>query len=143
MQILAASTDDLLVVSALVQDGIARVGDLRREASARRFTLALNRFRWELVQQGKQPSRVRSGLMIEGVSAVRTKNLSRGKPDAVIDILSLEFSPDEAHPPAGCLRIILAGDGVIELDVECIDVTLADVSKTWGTRRLPDHETDG
>ncbi len=142
MQLLAASADDLLVVSALVQDGIARIRDLQREAAARRFTIGLNRFRWEVVSEGKQPARVRSGLMIEGVNAVRTQNLNRGNPDAVVDILSLEFTPDEDNPPAGTLRVFLAGGGLIELDVECIDVTLADVSKTWGTRRVPDHEID-
>ncbi len=143
MQIMAASADDLLVLSALVQDGIARIADLHREASARRFTVAMNRFRWELVQQGKQPARVRSGLMIEGVSAVRTQKLNRGNPDAVVDILSLGFTADEDNPPAGCLHIMLAGGGQIDLDVECIDITLADVSKTWGSRRVPDHDQDG
>ncbi len=142
MQLMATSADDLQVVSALTQDGVARIRDLHRDATSRRFTLGFNRFRWELVSQGKQPSRVRTGLMVEGVSAVRTQSLSRANPDAVIDILSLEFTPDDANPPAGILRILLAGGGQIELDVECIDVTLADVSKTWRTRHQPDHESD-
>jgi hypothetical protein len=142
MKIMAASEDDLLVVSALIQDSVAKVGDLHREAGARRFTIGLNRFRWEMVNKGKQPARVRSGLMIEGVSAVRTQNLNRGNSDAVIDILSIAFVPDEDNPPAGCLHIVLAGGGLIALTVECVDVTLADISKTWGTRHVPDHESD-
>ncbi len=142
MKIMAASEDDLLVLSALVQDGVARMQDLYREASSRRFTIGLNRFRWELVNVGEQPSRVRAGLMIEGVEAVRTQNLNRENPDAVIDILSLDFIPDKKNPPAGCLRVLLAGGGMIEMDVECIDVTLADVSQSWKTRHLPDHEHD-
>ncbi len=143
MQLMAASADDLQVVSALVQDGVARIRDLQRDVAARRFTLGLNRFRWEMVSEGKQPSRVRTGLMIEGVSAVRTQQLSRANPDAVIDVLSLSFTPDEKNPPAGVLCIVLAGGGQIELNVECIDVTLADVSKTWRTRHQPDHGHDG
>lgn len=142
MRLLAANPDDLLVIAALVQDGVSRIKDLQREASARRFTIGMNRFRWELVQQGKPPARVRAGLMIESVSAVRTTNLSRANPEAVIDILSFSFTADEANPPAGTMRILLAGGGEMELDVECIDVTLADVSETWRTQRLPDHEND-
>ena len=132
-----------MVVSALVQDGVCRIRDLHRESVARRFTLGLNRFRWEMVPRGKQPLRIRSGLMIEGVNAVRTHNLKRSNPDAVIDILALDFAADDSNPPAGTLRIMLAGGGEIALDVECLDVTLADVSKPWRARRQPDHESDG
>ena len=143
MRLMATNADDLLVVAALVQDGLCRIKDMQREASARRFTIAINRFRWELVQQGLQPARVRSGLMIEGVSAVRSQNLDQGNKDAVVDILSLDFTPDEDNLPAGVLRIVLAGGGEIALDVECIDVTLADIGGTWHTRRKPDHDSDG
>ncbi len=142
MHLMAAGPEDLQVISALVQDGVARIKDLQRESGARRFTLGLNRFRWELVQQGKAPARVRAGLMIDGVSAVRTHKISRANPEAVIDILSFSFIADAANPPAGVLQILLAGGGEIELDVECIDVTLADVSQTWRTRRLPNHDDD-
>ncbi len=143
MQLIAASKDDLVVMSALVQDSVCRIRDLHREAAARRFTLGLNRFRWEMVPQDKQPLRIRSGLMIEGVEAIRTHNLERANPDAVIDILALEFDPDSENPPAGTLHIVLAGGGGIALDVECLDITLADVSKPWRARRQPDHESDG
>jgi len=143
MQLIAASKDDLVVMSALVQDGVCRIRDLHREAGARRFTLGLNRFRWELVPQDEQPLRIRSGLMIEGVNAVRTQNLERANPDAVVDILALTFEPDQDNLPAGTVRIVLAGGGEIAMDVECLDITLADVSNPWRARRQPDHESDG
>ena len=42
--------DDVKVVSAALQDAIAKVGDISYEPAARRLTIALNRFRWESPQ---------------------------------------------------------------------------------------------
>jgi len=47
LQLLAEDQDDLAVISAALQDAIAKVGDISYEAKARRLTIALNRFRWE------------------------------------------------------------------------------------------------
>jgi len=46
LRLLAQDADDLAVISAALQDAVARIGDIRFEASARRLTVALNRFRW-------------------------------------------------------------------------------------------------
>jgi hypothetical protein len=35
------------VISAALQDAVAKIGDIRWDASARTLTLACNRFRWE------------------------------------------------------------------------------------------------
>ena len=43
--------DDVKVVSAALQDAIAKVGDISYEPAARRLTIALNRFRWESPQR--------------------------------------------------------------------------------------------
>ena len=37
---------------------------------------------------------------------------------------------------------VLAGDGEIALDVECLDVTLADVTRPYLARGLPSHPDD-
>ena len=38
------------------------------------------------------------------------------------------------------LPIVLAGGGEIELRVECLDGTLADIGAPWRTPRRPHHE---
>ena len=66
LRLLAEDADDLSVISAALQDAVARIGDIAYEKASRRLTLAFNRYRWE---QGGE--RVRCGLQLGSVLAVR------------------------------------------------------------------------
>lgn len=134
LRLLAEDADDLAVVSAALQDAVAKVGDIAYEAKARRLTIAFNRFRWEAGER----QRVRSGLQIGGVLNVKTRKLRRERRDAVVEILALTFEPGEA--PGGVLNLSFAGGGDLRAEVECIDAVLADVSQPWPTPRTPAHE---
>jgi hypothetical protein len=70
---------------------------------------------------------------------VKSRKVRLDAPDALASILSLSFIPAE-EPPGGVVRIFLAGDGEILLDVECLDVVLVDLGEAWPTPRRPDHE---
>ena len=69
LQLLAEDPDDLAVISAALQDAVAKVGDISYEARSRRLTIAFNRFRWEAGLR----QRVRSALQIGGVMAVQAR----------------------------------------------------------------------
>ena len=103
----------------------------------RRFTLALNRYLWE-VPGGLLGNRVRAGLQFGSVLAVKSRNLRRDPPDAVIELLAVRFEPGEA--PGGRVRLAFAGGGDLELTVECVDAALADISAPWPTPSTPAHE---
>ena len=47
LRLLAQDADDLAVISAAMQDAVAKVGDISYEAKARLLTLAFNRYCWE------------------------------------------------------------------------------------------------
>lgn len=136
LRLLAQDADDLAVISAALQDAVARIGDIRFEASARRLTVALNRFRWEAGGQARE--RVRSGLQLAGVQAVKSRNLRREAKKAVVELLALTFEPGEA--PGGAVVFTFAGGGDLRVEVECIEAVLADVSTPWPTPRAPTHE---
>lgn len=138
LRLLAADADDLQVMSAALQDAVAKVADLSFEAAARRFTLLANRFRWE---KGRgAPERVRAALQFGHVDAVRSKGVALGDPEAVVALLALVFERSAApEDPSGVIRLHLAGGGEIVLDVECIDAVLSDVSEPWAARRAPRH----
>ncbi len=140
MRLMATSKEDLKIIAALVQDSIARIGDMHHESARRRFTVRLNRFRWEEVDKGRRPTRIMCGLMIEDVSAVRTRHIAQDKPDAFVDLLSVDFLADADAPPGGVMQLVFAGGGTLALDVGCIDITLADIGAAWPARRTPDHE---
>ena len=137
LRLLAEDEDDLAVISAALQDAIAKVGDIEWDAKARRFTLALNRYLWE-TPAGLLGNRVRAGLQFGSVLAVKSRNLRRDPPDAVIELLAVRFEPGEA--PGGAIRLAFAGGGDLELTVECVDAALADVSAPWPTSSTPAHE---
>jgi hypothetical protein len=137
LRLLAQDEEDLAVISAALQDAVAKVGDFEWDARGRRFTLALNRYRWEApsVLLG---GRVRSGLQFGSVLAVKSRNLRRDAPDAVVELLAVSFEPGE--PPGGQIRLAFAGGGDVVLTVECVDAALADVSQPWPTPSTPTHQ---
>jgi len=137
LKLLAEDEDDLAVISAALQDAVAKVGDIEWDPKGRRFTLALNRYLWE-TPAGLLGARVRAGLQFASVLAVKSRNLRRDPPEAVVELLALSFEP--ADPPGGAIRLAFAGGGDLELTVECVDVALADVSSPWPTPSTPAHE---
>lgn len=134
LRLLAQDADDLAVISAAMQDAVARVGDIVFEPKSRRLTIACNRFRWE----AGGGARVRSGLQLGGVLKVETRKIRRDAPDAVLEILAMTFEPGDA--PGGLVTLSFAGGGDLRASVECIEAILADVSQPWPTPRTPAHK---
>ena len=137
LRLLAHDAEDLSVLSAALQDAIAKIGDIRWDAQARTLTIACNRFRWEAAK-GKQGERVRSALQFGDVAGVQARNLRRDAKGAVVSLMSVGFEPAE-EAPAGVVVLTFAGGGDMRVAVDCLDVALADVSDPWATPRTPGH----
>lgn len=143
LRLTAADGEDLAVISALAQDAVFPVTEMRWQPALRRFALLLNRFRWEDqagVTGGHPPERVQAVLLVEDVRHVSTTGFDRRDPDLVLSLLSLEFEP--GADGAGRLLLWLAGDGGIALDVECVNVSLRDVSRPYRapSGAIPRHD---
>lgn len=141
LRLAAIDEEDLAVVSAHVQDAVLKVGDLVYLPKERRFALAMNRFSWERAEGGgwrKEYERRRAALTFDRVNAVRTSNIDRSRTDAVLELLAVSFTPADA--PAGRLTLVFAGGAAVELEVEVIEVRLADLGAAWGTRAKPRHD---
>ena len=134
LQLLAEDQDDLAVISAALQDAVAKVGDIVFEAKARRLTIAFNRFRWEAGAR----QRVRSALQLGGVLSVQARKIRRDRRDGVLELLTIGFEPQEA--PGGLLTLSFAGGGDLRVRIECVDAVLADISQPWPTPREPAHD---
>ncbi|MFC7706374.1 DUF2948 family protein [Plastorhodobacter daqingensis] len=139
----ALDPEDLPVLSALVQDAVFPVTEMTWQKSRRRFAILLNRFRWEdraaAEQRGRAYERVQAVLCVDDVLRVATQGVDPADRDTVLSLLSVGFEPG----PDGTGRILLtlAGDGAIALDVECLDLTLRDVTRPYlaPSRRAPAH----
>lgn len=132
----ARDAEDLEVLSAKLQDAVARVGDFVYLKKQHRFVALFNRFMWET---GKQNVRVRSGLHFDCVLRVRCRNMRQGTDDAVVELLAIRFCPSPESPPAGTVELLFAGDGSIVLEVECLEAALTDSPEMWAARARPRH----
>jgi hypothetical protein len=140
--ILAAQDgEDLQVISARLQDAVAKLGDLRYLPKSRRFAAVFNRFKWESGKRGNL--RIQSGLHFDNVLSVKSKNIKLGASEAVVELLAVRFAPKADGDCAGKVELVFAGGGEIVLEVECLDAGLADVSGEWAARGRPSHDEDG
>lgn len=142
----AETSDDLVVISSLVQDAVAQTSDMSWLAKKRRFALLLNRFRWEDAEAAQRTSRpferVQSMLTIESVLTAKGQGVDPTDKNIALDLLSISIEPGEDG--AGVISLIFAGDGEIKLDVECLDVGLQDMSRPYEARaqQVPSHPED-
>lgn len=128
----AMDPDDLAVLSALAQDAVFPVTEMRWLPRERRFALLVNRFRWEDEGANKgrhAPERVQSVLAVENVQRVSSQGVDRGDADLILSLLSVTFEP--AEEGAGAVLLTLAGDGAIRLEVEALEARLKDVTRPY------------
>ncbi|HRP79040.1 MAG TPA: DUF2948 family protein [Aquamicrobium sp.] len=140
LKLVALDEQDLSVVSAHVQDAVAKVGDLSFQKGERRFVAVVNRFVWEN-RPGflrRNDERRRSALHFEAVRAVSSTGIDRDRPDDVLSLLAIRFVPG-AEAPAGTLELVFSGDAAIRLDVDYIEARLADLGAAWEAAARPRH----
>lgn len=143
LNLVARDADDLKVISALVQDAVLLVTEMRWQKGKRRFVVLLNRFRWEdraAAEAARRPyERVRSLLVVEDVQAVRVQGIDRRDPDTVLSLLALDWQA--GADGTGRLVLTLAGDGAVAVEAEAMEVTLHDVTRPYAapSGKVPDH----
>lgn len=140
LRLMAGDAEDLGVVSACLQDAVAKLGDFAYLPDERRFAFVANRFLWECVgdRSGGVFARVRAGAHFDDVVAAQFQNLRTDAKDAVVELLSMRFEPGEDG--SGVVMLDFAGGGAVRLEVESINAYLSDMSEPWRTRARPDHK---
>jgi hypothetical protein len=139
----ALTGDDLTVLSALAQDAVFPIIEMKWDRPSRRLVCLINRFRWEdapaAQAHNRRPERVQSLLVINSVTAIASQGIDRSDVDVILSLLSVTF--DGADDGAGHVTLTLAGDGAIRASVEALDVTLRDVTRpyTAPSGKVPHH----
>ncbi|WP_108814574.1 DUF2948 family protein [Loktanella sp. Alg231-35] len=143
LRLKALDTEDLQVLAALVQDAVFPVAEMTWDRRARRFAILLNRFRWEDADKARlrkrDYERVQAVLAIEDVVKVQTQGVDKSDADMVFSLLSIAFVPGEDG--TGQVELTLAGDGVIGVEVEALEVLLRDVTRPYvaPAKKAPSH----
>ena len=141
LKLIARTEDDLRVVSAHLQDAIVNTSDIANLEKNKIFLMQLNRFMWEDVEKGvfRKNKRIRTVLKFDNVLKVFSKNINQKKKENFLDFLAIETikMPDNNYE----MKIIFAGDAVIRVISEVIEVTLDDQGEAWDTKNKPKHKS--
>ena len=140
LKLIAKTEDDLKVVSAHLQDAIANISDMANLRKNKIFLMQMNRFMWEDVEKGvfRKNKRIRTVLKFENVIKVNSRNINQTKNDKFLDFLTIETNqmPDNNYE----MKIVFAGDSIIKIISEVIEVTLDDQGEAWETKNMPKHK---
>ena len=139
LKLIAKTEEDLRVVSAHLQDSIASISDIANLKKNKIFLMQLNRFMWEDVEKGvfRKNKRIRTILKFENVLNVFSSKINQLKKDKFLDFLAIEtkITPDNNYE----MKLIFAGDSIIKIISEVIEVTLDDQGEAWDTKNKPKH----
>ena len=140
LKLIARTVEDLRVVSAHLQDAIVNINDIANLKKNKILLLQLNRFMWEDVEKGvfRKNKRIRTILKFENVIKVKSINIDLAEKDKFLDFLTIETNQmtDNNYE----MKILFAGDSIIKVISEVIEVTLDDQGEAWDTKNKPKHK---
>jgi hypothetical protein len=126
LRLIALDADDLLVISAHVQDARVRASDIVWRQDEKRLVVGLDRLDWgQTLSGGTTPRRMIAALRFDRVLACKSRNIDMDRPQAVLELVGIEFHPTEA--PGGSALLLFSHGGALRLDVECLECELTDL----------------
>jgi hypothetical protein len=141
LKLVALDDDDIAVVSAHLQDAVVKAADIRWRPAEKRLIVGLNRFDWEAANGALPEFRRRlAALRFERVTACKCRNCAAAEKNQVFNLLAVSFEPSDL--PAGVVTLTFSGGATLRLEVECLEVELADLGPSWTTESCPMHSVD-
>jgi len=126
LKLIALDADDLAVISAHVQDARVKPADIVWRQDEKRLVVGMFRLDWEqTLSGGTEPRRLIAALRFDRVLACKSRNIDLGEPEAVLELVGIEFYPMDA--PGGSALLLFAHGGALRLDVECLECELTDL----------------
>lgn len=140
LRVRAEDPEDLVVVSAYLQDAVVPVSEIAFEKVDSRFAMVVGRFRWERMPQdltipedGASFERVHCGVRFENVTAVKTRGIDRGDRGRMLNLLQIAAGE-------GFVDLIFANDATVRLDVTALSCHVEDLGEPWPTVFRPSHD---
>ena len=139
LKLAATDEEDIVVLSALLQDAVVPASEIIYLVPQSRFALVAHRFRWEDAGEKKVAGaiyeRIRCGISFDRVTGVRRRNLDLSRRSEMLELLALEASNEYVD-------LLFAGGATVRLEVESILCHAEDFGEAWPTLWRPDHEGD-
>ena len=128
LKLIALDAEDLAVVSAHVQDARVQTSDIIWRQGEKRLVVGMNRLDWEQTLAGEtSPRRLIAALRFDRVLSCKSRNIDLDAPEAVLELVGIEFYPSEA--PGGSAVLMFSRGEALRLDVECLECELSDLGE--------------
>lgn len=160
LKLWAQDTEDLVVISAQLQDAIVPVMDMAYLKDEKLFAMVVNRFRWDVGRVEEPPVlgsdeddeaasrgeggggyylRTHAALRIGSVSHVASMGIDLKDRGAFLNVLAITADTDAQ---SGQIEVLIAfsGGAWTRLTAAALDVRLEDLGDPWPTHRKPDHQ---
>ena len=140
LRLIGNNQEDFKVISAHLQDSIVTIRDIVFLKKNKTFIMIVNRFMWEDIEKGvfRQNKRIRCAVKFETVLEVKTKNINQKKTNKPLECLALKCISVSEKTYA--TKIFFAGNGIITIISEIIDVAMEDLGKPWNVKSIPMHK---
>ena len=128
----AQSSDDVEMLSALLQDALIAGADMVFDKAENTFMLVANRYCWELQDAGQQ-MRCMCGVKFGTIGAVRTRGMTADKTQ-FYNLLAIEYDKAAQH-----IMLVFSGGVGIQLEVSSIMIIVRDLAEPHPSFARPDH----
>ena len=140
LRLIGNNEEDFKVISAHLQDSIVTAKNIVFLKKNKTFVMIVNRFMWEDIEKGvfRKNKRIRCAVKFETVLRVKTKNINQNNKNKPLECLALKCMPtsNEGHE----IKIFFAGNGIITIISETIEVAMEDIGKHWNVKSVPIHK---
>jgi len=140
LTLIGRNIEDLKVISAYSQDSFVAIKDIVFLKRNRTFLMIINRFMWEDAEKGvfRRNKRIRCAIKFEDILKVKSKKINQKKKSRLLECLAIKCN--EILNKNYEIKIFFAGDGIITLISESIEVTMQDLGETWNVKYIPKHK---
>ena len=140
LKLIGKNQEDLKVISAYLQDSIVKIKDIVFLKQNGTFIMIVSRFMWEDVEKGvfRQNKRIRCAVKLEEVLKVKTLNINQKNKNKLLECLAIKCSLtfEEIYK----IKFFFAGNGIITVISEAIEIVMYDLGKSWNVKHVPKHK---
>ena len=141
IKLFAKDVKDLEVISTLCQDAVGLSSNIRWLKGQKKFSILVNRFKWEDKESLKKPRRISSIIFFQWVLSVKSLGFKHTNSDDWFSLLHMKF---EEYRSFSEVHLLFSGDAEICLEVEYLEAFIKDIGKSYvaPSRRPADHVGD-
>ncbi|MGB1105334.1 MAG: DUF2948 family protein [Alphaproteobacteria bacterium] len=147
LRLRAVSTEDVEILSTLLQDAIIPGEDMSFERAGRRFVMVANRFCWDrpavagVTTDSGAPvyERQLCGIQILNIDKVRTTGMPASRRGALFNLLAITAM---TTADGATVELLFSGGVSLRLDADSLLILAEDLEESRPTPNLPSHSDD-